>query len=106
MTVLSLERRPLLASNVTLTRALFVKRFPACFAPRGKRKRPLKIGIDRDLAAATDLPIETIKSALRDYTSGPTYLRGFRVGADRVDLLGRACGNVTERDAAYARREL
>ena len=47
------------------TLSILAERFPAAFLLRGHR-RPLKIGIDRDLAeAAPDLAAAAIKQALR-----------------------------------------
>lgn len=88
-------------------RALLVKRFPRCFAPKGAPKLPLKIGIYRDLCAACpDLTHRKIHRAIRDYTTGLTYLRALRSGADRLDLDGWPVGTVSPEQAEGARIRL
>lgn len=54
-----------------------VRRFPACFMPQGHPKRPLKIGIDRDLAErAPDIGPWSRMAALGDYTQGEVLPQG------------------------------
>lgn len=78
-------------------RKLLVEKFPACFAPKGAQKRPLKIGIMEDLVAAfPDVPRSKIGTGLYDYTSGPTYIGNLKAGAERIDLDGNPVGIVTE----------
>jgi ProP effector len=89
--------------NPRLVREILVARFPACFCPKGSPKRPLKIGIARDLvAAAPDIKPGEIGRALADYTRGPTYLLAMIEGAERIDLAGQAAGVVTAAQAELA----
>ncbi len=88
----------------------FTELWPAAFVIYERRRRPLKIGIDRDIAAAAAgaiangfVSMAEIKSALRFYCGNTGYLRVCReVGAARVDLDGQPAGKITARDAAYA----
>lgn len=83
-------------------REILCERFPHCFAPKGGHKRPLKIGIANDiLMALPDLSPADITAGLADYTWGPTYCRQCVVGAARIDLDGKPCGQVTEKEAAH-----
>jgi sRNA-binding protein len=65
--------------------------YPACFYAARQQRRPLKIGIRRDLAAL-DLGISRreLDSALACYVNGICYLRSLRVGADPIGLDGAA----------------
>ena len=84
------------------TLAILAERFPKVFALKGRR-RPLKIGIDRDLASAlTDLSRASIKDALRLYAGSPGYRRVLVDGATRVDLAGAPAGVVSAEVAATA----
>jgi ProP effector len=89
------------------TRAILVERFPLAFCPKRQPKFPLKIGISVDLVARCgDLKWKHISLALRDYTSGATYLRGLVEGAPRIDLDGNTAGTVTAAHAARAKSRL
>jgi ProP effector len=97
--VSSPRRRHELAAQ---TLAILAERFPEVFALKGRR-RPLKIGIDRDLASAlTDLSRASIKDALRLYAGSPGYRRVLVDGATRVDLAGAPAGVVSAEVAATA----
>ncbi|WP_428031530.1 ProQ/FINO family protein [Ancylobacter sp.] len=88
-------------------RALLVERFPRCFCAKGEPKRPLKLGIHKDLRiAAPDIPRRMIVFALADYTSGLSYLRAIQIGASRVDLEGWPAGEVSIPQAKAAREQL
>lgn len=83
-------------------RAQLVAAFPACFAAKGQPKKPLKIGLHRDLEGRLDgVTQREVRLALDDYCSGWTYLSNMVEGASRVDLAGRPCGIV---DAQAAKR--
>lgn len=86
-------------------RAALAERFPAAFMPkRCDAKRPLKIGIHRDVVERMkDFPRRIIKLTLDDYCSGPKYTRAMAAGAQRVDLDGNPAGKVTFADAAFAK---
>ena len=99
-------RRPI-RWRVEQTRAALVERFPRAFAPKGAEKRPLKIGVDKDiLAAMPEIGRRNLTWALEDYTRGPTYQRWLVEGAARVDLDGADAGTVSEHEAALARDRL
>lgn len=88
-------------------RRLLVERFPLCFVPRGKTKRPLKVGIRKDIAEALpDVPIETIGAFLHDYTGGARYQRGIALAPHRVDLNGAPAGAIPEQFRRKAERNL
>ena len=76
------------------TLAVLAERFPQAFVLKGPR-RPLKIGIDRDLpVAATDLSSTAIKQALRYYVASSSYQLALAQSRERVDLTGALAGVV------------
>jgi sRNA-binding protein len=89
------------------TIALLAQLCPSCFYVARQERRPLKIGIRRDLAAL-DLGMDRpeLDSALAWYVNGIGYLQSLRVGADRIGLDGAAAGVVSETDEADAREKL
>jgi hypothetical protein len=79
------------------------RKWPGAFA----EPRPLKIGIDRDLFPRVAVPdAQGMSRTLTWWVSRPEYLTACITGAVRVDLDGNPAGEVTEDDAAYAKREL
>ena len=88
------------------TIARLAQLYPACFYVARQERRPLKIGIRRDLAAL-DLGVDRreLDSALAWYVNGIGYLQSLRVGADRVGLDGATAG-VVSADEAHAREKL
>jgi ProP effector len=76
--------------------------FPSCFGR--KRRRPLKIGIHSDVAETlgTLVTPDEIEAALARYTRAQSYLKCLRTGAPRIDLLGRAAGEVSAEQAKIA----
>lgn len=91
----------------TAMRSTLVERFPLAFMPKGAQKRPLKIGIDQDIAAAApDLNPQHVRWALNDYVTGFKYLRHMKAGAERLDLSGAPNGEVSAEDAESAERAL
>jgi sRNA-binding protein len=89
------------------TRAILVERFPSCFAPKDGQKRPLKIGIYRDLRnACPDLPKNKIVNFLACYTRGYNYLRAVAAGESRVDLQGNVTEPMSTKHGAWARQVL
>lgn len=85
--------------------------YPKCFSAKGQQKRPLKIGIHKDLLAdgrdkMPGLSARLIRAGLRDYVSGPLYLRNMLSGAVRIDLDGNPSGIVEEAHEAQARRQI
>lgn len=84
-------------------RPILCERFPNTFMPKGTVKKPLKIGIDKDLCeACPDINPDHLKGAIRDYTSGPKYLMALTFGAARLDLTGAPAGVVSVDQAAWA----
>lgn len=82
------------------------KTHPLTFFTRGDQ-RPLKIGIHNDLKLAhPDLSKKSIKESLTFYCGNGAYLSACVTGADRVDLEGTVCGQVTESEAAISAARL
>jgi ProP effector len=76
-------------------------RWPKCFSVLETRRRPLKLGIHEDIAAAApDLDPTDLSNALRYYVGNLFYLNACTIGAPRVDLNGDACGEVTAEQVA------
>ena len=66
---------------------VFADLWPAAFVePRARR--PLKVGIDRDILAVADGAItpEELRVALCAYTAAKAYLKALREGAPRIGL--------------------
>lgn len=85
--------------------------FPACFAPKGGKKKPLKIGIRQDLMVQARELFPTmsrrlIDRFLADYCGGHNYLKAVTKGAARVDLTGGFAGFVSDEEARYAADKL
>lgn len=89
------------------TRAVLTAAFPKAFLPKGYIKKPLKIGIFQDIVnLGSEISKKRLRNALRDYTSGPLYLKAMRSGEPRIDLDGFTAGFVTDEHAAHAAKEL
>jgi ProP effector len=82
--------------------------WPNCFSHRLTNRKPLKIGIGKELAVAVDgaLTPKELDTALRLYTTQKAYLRTLKAGAQRVDLDGNPAGTVTPEQAAVARQRI
>jgi len=94
-------------SEIQQVRTALSLAFPECFAPKGAKKRPLKIGIRSDVMAEAralfpSLSRRLIDAFLRDYCGGHNYLKCVVKGASRVDLRGNFAGFVTADEAAHA----
>ena len=74
------------------------------FAYQGRR-RPLKIGIHRDIPATLIDPA-TVSLALQFYTGTSGCLARMQPGATRIDLEGNEIGSVSDGDAAGAKEIL
>jgi ProP effector len=88
--------------------ALLAERWPKCFAVYEGRRRPLKLGIHKDILAAVDgalTPLE-LGRALGAYCSNKVYLSNTRTGAWRLDLDGNPAGIVTADEEAHAKATL
>jgi hypothetical protein len=84
-----------------------VRRFPACFMPRGKPAKPLAMGIDVQLfEACPDIDRHALMFFLGEYTSAADYHRAMIVEAERVDLSGAPVGVVTLSNAGHAKHKL
>jgi ProP effector len=78
-------------------------RWPKCFSVLEARRRPLKVGIDQDIAAAIpDLDPTALSASLRYYCRSIGYLDACRLGMPRIDLQGEPCGSISEGDAGHA----
>jgi ProP effector len=87
--------------------AKLAQMFPRTFFVVGAARRPLKVGISRDLmAAGTGLSRARVRHALHHYTRSIGYLTAMTVGAARVDLNGEPAGSVTADEAAHAAERL
>src|SRR4051794_15381700 len=71
-------------------------RYPRAFPRPPTTPVPLKIGIDRDIAAAGLAPnAVALRTALVWWTKRPPYWRALRAGGNRVDLDGNPAGEVS-----------
>jgi ProP effector len=88
--------------------ALLAEAFPRTFSVWEMRRRPLKIGIHRDIETALDgaiTPAELHK-ALGTYCSNRAYLEHTLTGTLRLDLDGNPAGVVTAEEEARAKATL
>ncbi|MCE9678864.1 RNA chaperone ProQ [Shewanella sp. AS1] len=89
--------------------AYLYETFPLCFIAEGETK-PLKIGLFQDLAErlADDSKVSKtqLRIALRRYTSSWRYLKGIKVGVQRVDLDGNECGELEQEHVEHAQATL
>lgn len=83
---------------------LLAESFPDAISIYGARRKPLKVGIHRDILKALNggLNAEEIGAALGFYTASESYLEKMLSGAWRYDLAGRHIGEVTVDEARYA----
>ena len=82
---------------VAATIALLAERFPQAFVQYGAKRRPLKVGVHRDVVAALNgaiAPIELAR-ALGVYCGNSGYLHNTRAGTPRIGLDGQPAGAVT-----------
>ncbi|NIH16302.1 RNA chaperone ProQ [Serratia symbiotica] len=102
-----MENQPKLNSSKEVI-AFLAERFPLCFSAEGEA-RPLKIGIFQDLVERVkeeNLSKTQLRAALRMYTSSWRYLYRVKVGAQRIDLDGNACGELEQQHVDHARQQL
>ena len=92
-------------ATINTALALLAEEYPNCFVlEQYLSHRPLKIGIDRDLAECCPaLNARERGVVMRFYVSRVMYLQSLVEGAGRVDLDGNVCGEVTASDAEHAR---
>jgi sRNA-binding protein len=80
---------------------LLCEKFPAAFFQFERCRRPLALGIHKEVAAAMPtLTKEQISAAMRAYVGNEGYCRACCAGADRINLMGHPVGTVTEAEAA------
>ena len=84
---------------------LMCERWPKCFSLFQDPRRPLKIGIHKDIPDRLIEP-KVLRLAFRLYVNNPGYLNAMRLGAARVDLNGEVAGTVDENDAKSAQTRL
>lgn len=106
-----MARKRATQQEILQVRAAMHIAFPACFAPKGGKKKPLKIGIRQDLMAQArehfpSMSRRLIDNFLVDYCGGHNYLKIVTKGAARIDLTGGFSGFVTEEEARYASDKL
>jgi ProP effector len=88
--------------RVHATIGVLAERWPKAFSVFQQR-RPLKIGIHAEIAAAApDIEPSLVDQTVGYYCRSIGYLNACTVGAARVDLDGNACGEVSAGDAAHA----
>jgi ProP effector len=82
--------------------------YPLAFVVYEQRRKPLKLGIDHDLAIATAgaITLKELKTALQFYVGNVGYLKACIAGATRIDLQGGAAGTVSPDEAKHARQRL
>jgi ProP effector len=88
---------------------LLAERWPKMFSLYEARRRPLKVGIHRDILAALDgggITPDELKRALSHYCRNPGYLRNTLTGGWRIDLNGNPAGVVTRTEEAHAKMGL
>ena len=85
---------------------LLATRFPKTFFIHEARRRPLKVGIHRDIGAVVGDAVDrrTLYAVLRYYVSNIDYRKSQQAGVDRIDLDGNAAGVVTELEAVNAQK--
>jgi ProP effector len=88
--------------------ALLAKAFPECFSLYAARRRPLKVGIHKDILERLGEAMTPHKlgSALACYVANGSYRRKLLAGASRIDLDGNPCGTVTAAQEADARAKI
>ena len=82
--------------------------WPNAFTADPRERRPLKVGIGKDIEAASAgaLTKHEITRALAWYVNGGSYLWRLKAGAERIDLQGHPAGTVTEEEAKHAKARL
>lgn len=89
--------------------ASLVAHWPPLFSL--EQPKPLKIGISADIlddikARELDLTRAKAGAAMMFYTQTPVYLEAVCAGGNRFDLSGLPCGEITEKQKAYAQEQL
>ena len=81
-----------------------IDRYPETFFEDPKARKPLKIGIHKDILAdeGNQLASYQLTSALRWYTGALGYQLSIKAEAERIDLAGQSAGQVSAEDAKAA----
>ena len=80
-----------------------VQRWPQCFYSDGQRRRPLKIGIAKEIFATGDFDARVLARVMGFYCRNVGYLRACTAGALRIGLDGEPAGEVSPEQAQLAR---
>jgi sRNA-binding protein len=85
---------------------MLCERFPHAFSL--KQRRPLKVGIHKDLLAALEdtIPRNELDGAMKYYVRGLSYLQSLVAGGQRIDLQGNEAGEISEADKQDAMHHL
>lgn len=85
-----------------------IERFPQTFFGDPKARKPLKIGVHKDILALDDnkLAAYQLTSALRWYTGALGYQLSIKQGEARIDLQGEASGEVSAEDESAAAEKI
>lgn len=86
-------------------RSLLSVRFPAAFVPDGQSRKPLKLGIHHDLAAALNgsLSQREVRSFLAAWCRRRRYREAIMAGGLRIGLDGLPVGEVMPQHVSHAR---
>ena len=80
--------------------SMLCEKFPHAFFMFEQRRRPLALGIHKEVALAMPtLTKEQISAAMRSYVANIAYCRACREGAARINLMGHEAGVVTAAEA-------
>ena len=95
------RKSPRAQATVNAVLALLCETFPKAFVHYEARRHPLKINIRDDLRAALAGAVTDaeLAHALRVYCGNRVYRSRLIAGATRIDLDGRACGEVSPEHA-------
>lgn len=100
--------KPFLKQNIMRRKSLdyLYATYPKCFI--GKNKKPLKIGIHKNVFA--DLPKEFtklekkhLKKAIQYYCNNIFYLKEIVTGTPRIDLNGNIVSQITDKEKSHAK---
>ena len=83
------------------TTAIF-EAFPQCFSANPRERKPLKIGIGRELAGLGLVRPWLVFQALDGYVNHPAYWEALARGGPRYGLDGQPAGEVSEKHMAHA----
>jgi sRNA-binding protein len=84
---------------------ILTRRFPLAFSLAEKERKPLKVGIFRDLKGffGDSVTDDALVAALKSYCNSLGYLKRCRAGKARLALDGKPTGAVSADEARFAR---